>query len=185
MRDRRKGRGREEGERRVKSHTVVTQGDNLIPELWIPRKCVPSGQHRWSSSSSTSLISAPSLFLFLPCIFPILSRELSYAFKNGHCNLSSILAFALEAFSECLLSQNAESRCPSDFVFVIFIHVYIWKSTQILIATLWISKWAQNITNSRSRDNTTSIIEASAYPLTIPMPIPSRVTTMLTSNTIW
>ena len=135
MRDRRKGRGREEGERRVKSPTVVTQGDNLIPKLWIPRKCVPSGQHRRQSSSSTSLVSAPSLFLFLPCIFPILSRELSYAFKNGHCNLSSILAFALEAFSECLVSHNAENRCPSDFVFVT-IQVYIWKCTQILIATL-------------------------------------------------
>lgn len=37
--------------------------------------------------------------------------------KNGYSNLSSILAFALEDFSEYLVSHKAGSRNSSDFYF--------------------------------------------------------------------
>ena len=50
-----------------------------------------------------------------------------------------------------------EVEVPLISFLVIVIQVDIWKSTKILNSILWISKWAQNITNSRPRDNTTSI----------------------------
>lgn len=67
---------------------------------------------------------------------------------------------------------------------VIVIQVDIWKSTKILNSILWISKWAQHVTNSRPRDNTTSIFGASGCFLSVLMPIPTTITAVLASNTV-
>lgn len=78
---------------------------------------MPSSQLRQQRLNSTSLVSAASLFLSVLCIFPLLSCELSYAVLNDLCTLSTILVFALEAFSESLISHKGGSRSHSDFFF--------------------------------------------------------------------